>query len=508
MKKIVYPMVLTFAGLGVGCGSSGGGSTEASDSPDYLLFLASSDEQSIEVFRTDGSEAGTYAVQNFGSDFPRLELANTDHFTQLGKRYVYNAPVDNGSGYELYIADGTEAGTEAFYDITTIGYTNANSMTAIGDKLYYGGNIESRAIVRPLATIPQTSTRRVLVISDGTEAGTTIIDSVENPNFFVADSQNNVYFTAFDTNGNAGLYVTDGTASGTRQVFNPGDTVGALPVDATITPSANALNEGDTYPSIVNGGGGKGSTWYTVYNDRLYFYGRPNNNNLLASNLFSTDASGFDVRPELETPQHWVNDFRGPLLVSNDKLYTVGNSSDGNRDIYEINGDTFQALTSGGIDADSLINSVSGLLVAEDMDITVFDTRISTPSPTQLNASGSSLSYEELDYFVEANGTVFFSADTDQDGTQLGYELWKTDGTSSGTQFVKDINPGSNDSNILPVNAFYEVMPKLSGRLKNSLVFYANDDTNGFEPWVSDGTEAGTKLLKNIAPGADSSFGR
>ncbi|NIP52547.1 MAG: hypothetical protein GWN61_15505, partial [candidate division Zixibacteria bacterium] len=40
---------------------------------------------------------------------------------------------------------------------------------------------------------------------------------------------------------------------------------------------------------------------------------------------------------------------------------------------------------------------------------------------------------------INVNGTLFFAA---SDGIH-GYELWKSDGTAAGTVMVKDINPGN-----------------------------------------------------------------
>ena len=46
--------------------------------------------------------------------------------------------------------------------------------------------------------------------------------------------------------------------------------------------------------------------------------------------------------------------------------------------------------------------------------------------------------------FVNVNGTLFFDAN---DGTH-GDELWKSDGTAAGTVMVKDINPGAGSSSV------------------------------------------------------------
>ncbi len=82
-------------------------------------------------------------------------------------------------------------------------------------------------------------------------------------------------------------------------------------------------------------------------------------------------------------------------------------------------------------------------------------------------------------------GTLFFGAN---DGSH-GEELWRSDGTAAGTKLVRDIMPGSNDSG--PYN-----LTNVGG----TLFFGANDPTHGAELWRSDGTAAGTKLVRDINP--------
>src|SRR5262249_10825904 len=63
-----------------------------------------------------------------------------------------------------------------------------------------------------------------------------------------------------------------------------------------------------------------------------------------------------------------------------------------------------------------------------------------------------------------------------------GYELWRTDGTPDGTRMVKDIVPGATSS-----------YPSLLGALGNSVVFTTVDASGpGYQIWKSDGTDAGT----------------
>jgi ELWxxDGT repeat protein len=88
--------------------------------------------------------------------------------------------------------------------------------------------------------------------------------------------------------------------------------------------------------------------------------------------------------------------------------------------------------------------------------------------------------------FTAANGLTFFTATTSQTGT----ELWVTDLTESGTHLVRDIVPGSGSSK--PHNLL---------ALGNMLLFTASDAQHGLEIWRSDGTAAGTSMVRDLTPG-------
>jgi uncharacterized delta-60 repeat protein len=87
---------------------------------------------------------------------------------------------------------------------------------------------------------------------------------------------------------------------------------------------------------------------------------------------------------------------------------------------------------------------------------------------------------------TRAGGRIFFIAYT----SQLGRELWATDGTAAGTGVVKDILPGSPGS-MAQMDA--EPLAAIGDRL----VFMAFDGAFTWNPWVSDGTAAGTYRISD-----------
>lgn len=93
--------------------------------------------------------------------------------------------------------------------------------------------------------------------------------------------------------------------------------------------------------------------------------------------------------------------------------------------------------------------------------------------------------------FASDGKAFYFSAQNEM----WGAELWRSDGTTAGTTLVRDIAPG-----------------RLAGRPASivhdgqRLLFSAFESSTGLELWSSDGTANGTKLVRDIRPGKDASI--
>jgi len=97
---------------------------------------------------------------------------------------------------------------------------------------------------------------------------------------------------------------------------------------------------------------------------------------------------------------------------------------------------------------------------------------------------------------TEVGGTLLFRAQDGIGSTALhGSELWMSDGTEEGTDIVKDIWPGT-----------WHSWPRYLTEVSGILMFKANSPDqgdNGGELWRSDGTQEGTYMVKDTWPGAN-----
>lgn len=90
---------------------------------------------------------------------------------------------------------------------------------------------------------------------------------------------------------------------------------------------------------------------------------------------------------------------------------------------------------------------------------------------------------------LAANGFVAFG----ERDPNLGIEPYVSDGTVAGTHLLADLAPGSADADPVAVGAF-----------AMSAVFSADDGVHGRELWITDGSSAGTRLLADLVPGSAS----
>lgn len=165
----------------------------------YLTALAEV-EGARRLWRTDGSAAGTAAVATAGE--PR-------ELTALGGRLFFVAAPE-GSGDALYVVDAAAGEAEQVAALEVEGYPGyASNLTAVGGRLFFAVFTEA--------------TGQELWTSDGTAEGTGLVADVapgvhgSYPRSF-APIDGRLYFAADDGARGREVWTSDGTAEGTCRI--------------------------------------------------------------------------------------------------------------------------------------------------------------------------------------------------------------------------------------------------------------------------------------------------
>ena len=97
--------------------------------------------------------------------------------------------------------------------------------------------------------------------------------------------------------------------------------------------------------------------------------------------------------------------------------------------------------------------------------------------------------------FCVLGGQAFFIGED----SLHGRELWTTDGTIAGTRLVKDINPGTSPG--IWIDAFFSPYVGMLHPISldsQRLIFLAQDGLSGTQFWITDGSDTGTHKITNI----------
>ncbi len=184
-----------------------------------LYFAANDGASGAELWKSDGTAAGTVRVKDISSPYG----SSPSGFTVFNGMLYFRAN-DGDSGLELWTSDGTDAGTVRVKDINP-GYLGSSpyDLTVFNNALYFSAFNSQQYQGEPV--FGYFPTDREPWKTDGTEAGTVRAKDI-NPGNSPGDSDPKhftvfggaLYFSAYDGVSGYELWKTDGTESGTVRV--------------------------------------------------------------------------------------------------------------------------------------------------------------------------------------------------------------------------------------------------------------------------------------------------
>ena len=436
-----------------------------------LFFSACSGiaQTDCELWKSDGTAVGTVRVKDIwpGSTGPYLNSSSPRFLTEVNGVLFFNAC--DTAGCELWKSDGTEAGTVRVKDINPgPGSSQPNALTNVNGTLYFAASDGVSGFE--------------LWKSDGTEAGTVRVKDI-NPGpassspIGLTNVSGRLFFSAIDAASGRELWKTDGTEAGTVRVKD-----------------------------IVPGPGSSSPFNFLNLNGIVLFSacGAPSFGDCELWRSDGTEAGTFRVKdinpgPGSSHPAELVD-------LHGNAYFRVCLSAVSECQLWKSDGTEAGTSLVKSVDADISANTpLYSLTVA--LDKLFFDGCDSltgcelwrsdgTPAGTALlkDINGGTVSSNPGE-LTDVNGTLFFRACTGAASASSASdcELWRSDGTETGTFRVKDIVPG-----------FASSLPTALTNLNGVLLFFASDPAGGRELWRSDGTEKGTVRVKDILPGPGS----
>lgn len=291
--------------------------------------------------------------------------------------------------------------------------------------------------------------------TDGTPAGTSLVhDFGEVPASSGPLSQiglnGRLIFSARTSENEAPLFVSDGTTAGTREISRQA--------------------------GWAQGFARVGGRVFFEARERTLLSGRPTFTSL---GLWSSDGTAAGTR--MVKPS--ISSYRSPMPVGGALFFSAARE-------YGIGGEPDLELfrSDGSAEHTGLVRNINRFQIESGFHHICFSAP-SDPGPG-----------------IDLNGRLIFTAD---DGLN-GRELWISNGTAPGTRLLRDIDPRRlpqppprtcDDRQETGIGSD----PAGFVRFRNGVLFTASDGRAGRELWWTDGTQAGTRRVKDLRPGAQGS---
>jgi ELWxxDGT repeat protein len=182
---------------------------ELTDVNGTLFFAADDWTNGEELWRSDGTEAGTVRVKDINTGNLGADSSKPGELTNVNGTLFFAA--DNGiNGVELWSSDGTPGGTDIVKDINPGGSSSPSELTNVKGTLFFAANNGADG--------------RELWKSDGTGAGTVHVKDIRpgannssDPNG-LTNVNGTLFFAADDGTNGSELWKSDGTEAGTVEV--------------------------------------------------------------------------------------------------------------------------------------------------------------------------------------------------------------------------------------------------------------------------------------------------
>lgn len=422
-------------------GSNGSSYFNFTDVNGVLFFRPDDGIHGDELWKTDGTTAGTIMVKDINPTGSGSEL---DLFTNING-VLYFIANDGLHGVELWKSDGSAVGTIMIKDIS-IGENGSNptSFSSINGTLYFNATdgINGRELWKSNGTADGTVMVKDIFPGSSSIFGS-IVPNSSNPQSFTA-ANNIIYFSASDAQDRSQVWRTDGTITGTTMVKD-------------IYPELSS--------ALINFISLQGNLYFTVY-------GGTNGNELWKSD--GTNVGTVKIKTL------FGGNFENHCTTLNGALYFLESDGLWKSDGTELGTVLLKSRDDSFPYSPELLMSVNGLLYFTGYDAMhgweLWKSDGTPGGTTLVKDINAGVDNSGINSFATIGNKLMFSADN----AIQGGELWVSDGSAAGTKLVQDIEPGSGSA--IPA-LFYEVKGTIIE--VNGKVFASINTSNlGTEVWV------------------------